>query len=106
VDDVVQALVDLMQIGDAAYGEVFNIGSQEEISILDLAKRVRAMTGSDSEIHVIPYDEAYEEGFEDMPRRYPDIAKIETAVGWAPSRSLDEILTDVISFQQAEAAVV
>jgi UDP-glucose 4-epimerase len=106
VGDVVQALVDLMALGEAAYGEVFNIGSQEEISILGLADRVRELTGSSAEIHVIPYDEAYEEGFEDMPRRYPDIAKIERTIAWAPTRSLDEILADVISYQQAEAAVV
>lgn len=106
VDDVVRALVDIMLLGDRAYGEVFNVGSQEEISMLALADRVRVMTDSESEIHVIPYDQAYEEGFEDMPRRFPDIRKIEAAVGWTPQRSLDEILSDVVSFQQAEAAVV
>ena len=106
VGDVVHALVDLMELGDAAYGEVFNIGSQEEISIYGLAERVRDLTGSDSEIVVVPYDEAYEEGFEDMPRRVPDIRKIQAAVRWAGSRPLDEVLTDVISFQQAEATVV
>ena len=106
VGDAVQALIDLMLLGDGAYGEVFNIGSQEEISILSLADRVRELTGSDSEVHVIPYEEAYEEGFEDMPRRYPEISKIEAAVGWTPTRTLDEILGDVISFQQEEAAVV
>jgi UDP-glucose 4-epimerase len=106
VSDVVKALVDLMLLGEAAHGEVFNVGAQEEISMLGLADRVREMTGSDSEIHVIPYDEAYEEGFEDMPRRYPDIAKVDAAIGWAPTRSLDEILSDVIQFHQAEAAVV
>ena len=96
VEDVVQALVDLMLLGEPAYGEVFNIGSQEEISIYALAERVRDLTGSDSEIVVVPYDEAYEAGFEDMPRRLPDIAKIEAAVGWTPTRSLDEILSDVV----------
>jgi len=106
VQDVVTALVDLMLLGDAAYGEVFNIGSQEEISMFDLAERVRELTGSSSEIVLIPYEEAYEAGFEDMPRRYPDVAKIEGALGWTPTRSLDEILVDVISYQQAEAAVV
>jgi len=106
VDDVVRALIDLMQLGEAAYGEVFNIGSQEEISMLALADRVREITGSESEIHMIPYDEAYEAGFEDMPRRYPDLAKIANAVGWSPTRSLDEILDDVIAFHQAGAAVV
>jgi len=106
VGDVVCALVGLMELGDGAYGEVFNVGSQEEISILALAVRVRELTGSESEIHLIPYDDAYEAGFEDMPRRYPEISKIDAAVGWRPTRTLDEILGDVISFQQAEAAVV
>ncbi len=106
VADVVNALIDLMLLGDATYGEVFNVGAQEEISMLDLADRVRDMTGSDSEIHVIPYDQAYEQGFEDMPRRYPDISKVAGAIGWGPTRSLDEILGDVIRFHQAEAAVV
>ena len=106
VGDVVGALVDLMLLGDGAYGEVFNIGSQEEISILSLADRVRELTQSESDIQVIPYEQAYEEGFEDMPRRYPEISKIEAAVGWTPTRTLDEILGDVISFQQEEAAVV
>jgi UDP-glucose 4-epimerase len=106
VGDIVRALVDLMMLGEPAYGEVFNIGSQEEISILSLAERVRELTASDSEIRLIPYDEAYEEGFEDMPRRLPDIAKLERTLGWTPTRSLDEILADVVSFQQAEAVVV
>ena len=106
VADVVKALIDVMLLGERAHGEVFNIGSQEEISMLALADRVREMTGSESDIHVIPYDEAYEAGFEDMPRRYPDISKIGSLIGWSPTRSLDEILGDVISFHQSEAAVV
>jgi UDP-glucose 4-epimerase len=106
VGDVVRALVDLMLLGDGAYGEVFNIGSQEEISILSLAERVRGLTTSESHIVLVPYDEAYEEGFEDMARRVPEISKIEAAVGWTPTRSLDETLADVVRFQQAEAAVV
>ena len=106
VDDVVRALVDVMGVGETAYGEVFNIGSQEEISILALADRIREMTGSDSEIQLVPYEEAYEQGFEDMPRRYPDIAKVGRAMNWSPTRSLDEILGDVIAFHQSEAAVV
>lgn len=106
VDDVVRALVDLMMLGEGAYGEVFNIGSQEEISMIALAKRVREMTRSDSEVHMIPYEEAYEAGFEDMPRRYPDITKIHDVVGWSPTRSLDQTLADVIEFHQSDAAVV
>ena len=106
VGDVVRGLVDLMLLGDGAYGEVFNIGSQEEISILALAERVRGLTKSESHIVLVPYEEAYEQGFEDMARRVPEISKIEAAVGWTPTRSLDETLTDVVRFQQAEAAVV
>jgi len=106
VDDVVRALVDLMQLGNSAYGEVYNVGSQEELSMLSLAHRVLEMTGSESEVQLIPYGEAYEEGFEDMPRRYPDIAKIGGALNWQPTRPLDEILSDVIAFHQAEATVV
>ncbi len=106
VDDVVRALADLMALGEPAYGEVFNIGSQEEVSILELAERVRRLTRSDSEIQLVAYDEAYEAGFEDMPRRYPRIDKIEAAVGWRPTRSLDEILGDVVGYQQTAGAVV
>ena len=106
VDDVVRGLVGIMELGEDAHGEVFNIGSQEEISIRALADRVREMTGSKSEIHLIPYEEAYEEGFEDMPRRYPDTTKLSSTIGWSPTRSLDEILSDVISFHQSEAALV
>jgi UDP-glucose 4-epimerase len=106
VDDVVRALADLIALGEPAHGEVFNVGSQEEISILALAHRVLEFTQSESAIRVIPYDAAYEAGFEDMPRRYPDIAKVADAIGWTPTRSLEEILGDVISFQQADAAIV
>ncbi|MGH2919130.1 MAG: GDP-mannose 4,6-dehydratase [Solirubrobacteraceae bacterium] len=106
VGDVVRALVDLMTVGEPAYGEVFNIGSQEEISMLALAERVRALTGSSSEIQFVPYDVAYEAGFEDMPRRLPEIGKVRRAVGWAPTRGLDEVLGDVIGYRRADAAVV
>jgi UDP-glucose 4-epimerase len=106
VADVVRALVALMERGDEVYGEVFNIGATEEISMRALAERVRGLAGSSSEIITVPYDEAYEEGFEDMSRRLPDIAKIERAVGWRPERSLDDVLADVIAFQQADAAIV
>jgi len=106
VDDVVRALVEVMELGEDAHGEVFNIGSQEEISIMALAERIREMIDSDSEIQLVPYEEAYEAGFEDMPRRYPDITKIGSALGWAPTRSLDEILDDVVSFHQSETTLV
>ena len=95
VADVVRALVDIMRRDDV-YGEVFNIGSEDEVAIIDLAKRVKEATGSPSEIKLVPYDEAYEAGFEDMQRRIPDTTRIRERIGWAPSISLDEILADVI----------
>jgi UDP-glucose 4-epimerase len=96
VDDVVQALADLM-MRDDVFGEVFNIGSDSEISIRGLAERTRELAGSDSEIVTVPYDEAYEVGFEDMIRRVPDTSKIRGVLGWQPQRSLDDILTDVLA---------
>ncbi|HEY5883706.1 MAG TPA: GDP-mannose 4,6-dehydratase [Pyrinomonadaceae bacterium] len=98
VGDVVGALIKLMD-QDQAIGNVYNIGSNEEISITDLARKVRELTNSDSEIVFVPYDEAYEEGFEDMPRRVPDISKIYQLVGFRPEMSLDGILKSVIDFE-------
>lgn len=98
VGDVVDALVKLMEEQDAV-GGVFNIGSNEEISILELAERVKELTGSDSEIVFVPYDEAYEEGFEDMRRRIPDISKVGELVGFRPRMALDGILQSVIDYQ-------
>lgn len=94
VRDAVRALADLM-VRDDLWGEVFNLGSTEEISILELARRIKEAARSDSEIVHIPYSEAYGEGFEDMGRRVPDIGKIEQAIGWHPHVSLEEILADV-----------
>lgn len=98
VGDVVGALIKLMDHKDAV-GNVFNIGSNEEISILQLAERVKKLTQSKSEISFVPYDEAYEEGFEDMPRRIPDISKVKTLVGFEPQMKLDGILQSVIDYQ-------
>ena len=95
VSDVVRALIGLIDHHDAI-GEVFNVGSQQEISILDLAKKVKAKAKSASEIVFVPYEKAYEEGFEDMPRRVPDTSKIEKLVGFRPKVSLDAILERVI----------
>jgi UDP-glucose 4-epimerase len=97
VGDIVGALVRLMEHPDAV-GQVFNIGSNEEVTIRELAERVKALTESDSEITFTPYDEAYEEGFEDMPRRVPDISKIQSLVGFRPQLSLDGILQSVINY--------
>jgi UDP-glucose 4-epimerase len=104
VGDVVQALSGLMARDDL-YGEVFNVGSTEEVSIHELAERVIARTGSSSEIHLVPYEEAYEEGFEDMQRRIPSLEKVDAALGWRPTRTLDEIIDDVVEHQRAAAAV-
>ena len=98
VGDIVGALIKLMDHKDAV-GNVFNIGSNEEISILQLAQRVKELTQSKSEIVFVPYDEAYEEGFEDMPRRIPDISKIHNLVGFQPQMGLDGILETVIDYQ-------
>jgi UDP-glucose 4-epimerase len=95
VGDVVDALVALAA-EPRAIGEVFNIGNTHEVTIKDLAERVRTLAGSDSPIHFIPYDEAYEEGFEDMPRRVPDIAKIHALIGFEPRLGLDDIIRSVI----------
>ncbi len=84
----------------AAVGEVFNIGSDEEVTIRALAQRVKSLTGSSSEIVSIPYEQAYGEGFEDMPRRVPDIGKVNRLIGYRPTKSLDVILQSVIAYFQ------
>lgn len=94
VHDAVAALTGLVGSKDAE-GKVFNVGSRNEISIMGLAQKIREVTGSSSEIVLIPYDEAYETGFEDMQRRRPDTTRINTLLGWEPTRSLDEIVKDV-----------
>jgi UDP-glucose 4-epimerase len=103
VGDVVGALIKLMDTPDSV-GQVFNIGSTEEISILQLAEKVKELTHSASEIVFVPYDEAYEEGFEDMPRRVPDTAKINQLVGFKPKMTLDGILETVIGFHRGRPA--
>ncbi len=99
VGDVTSALVKLMDHAESV-GQVFNIGSSEEISILQLAEKVKELTESKSEIVFVPYDEAYEEGFEDMPRRVPDISKIKQLVGFNPDMPLEGILQSVIDFHR------
>jgi UDP-glucose 4-epimerase len=95
VGDVVKAMVALID-EPRAVGQVFNIGNGHEISIGDLAAKVKQMTGSSSEIVTVPYEKAYEAGFEDMPRRVPDISRIKSLVGYAPTVELDETLRRVI----------
>jgi UDP-glucose 4-epimerase len=102
VGDVVGALIRLME-NDEAVGQVFNIGSNEEVSILELARRIKQITGSSSEIVLVPYDEAYEEGFEDMPRRVPDITKVNRLVGFEPKEKLDGIIAKVVEYHRGRA---
>ncbi len=97
VADVVRALIGLMEKPEA-YGHVYNIGNHQEISILDLAKQVREVTQSKSEIVFVPYEKAYEQGFEDMPRRVPDTSKIKSLIGWHPTVALPQILADVVEY--------
>jgi UDP-glucose 4-epimerase len=95
VADVVDALIKLAE-EPRAVGEVFNIGSTEEVTIAALAERVKRLAASASTIQLIPYDKAYEAGFEDMPRRVPDISKIHHLIGFAPRLGLDEIIRTVL----------
>jgi UDP-glucose 4-epimerase len=95
VADVVDALLRLV-VEPAAIGQVVNIGTTDEITIAELAERVRVLTGSRSLIKLVPYDQAYESGFEDMPRRVPDLSKVVAMIGYAPRFGLDDILAHVI----------
>lgn len=101
VKDVVNALPKLLE-NPKAYGQVFNIGSQEEITIEGLAKKVIDITGSRSKIIRIPYEEAYEEGFEDMERRVPDTTKIRELIGFRPTADLKSTIEDVVRYLKEE----
>ena len=97
VSDVVGALIGLAEHPEAV-GEVFNIGSGQEVTILELAQKVKELTGSQSEVVFVPYDKAYEEGFEDMQRRVPDISKVQKLIGYEPNFTLEQTLERVIDF--------
>ena len=99
VSDVVGGLVSLADHPEA-FGKVFNLGGSEEISISDLARRIIELVGSESELQYIPYDDAYEEGFEDMARRVPDTSRARQLVGFEPSVGLDDIIRSVVADQQ------
>lgn len=98
VKDVVRAIV-LIIDSPFTVGEVFNIGNDRQITILELAKMIVELTNSKSKIEFIPYSEAYPKGFEDMLRRVPDTSKIYQMLGWSPSIELEQIIRDVVSFQ-------
>lgn len=99
VDDVVDALLGL---GGHGVGQVLNIGNPEEVSVLDLAGRMNAIAQNTAGVIHVPYEEAYGPGFEEMPRRRPCIDKIRVLTGWAPRRSLDTILRDVLQYEQVQ----
>ena len=101
VKDVVGALNALRDC-KAAHGQVMNIGNDQEITIMDLALKVKEMTGSASEIQVIPYAQAYGAGFDDMHRRVPNLAKVRSLIGYQPTQSLEDILRDVIAEKRAK----
>jgi UDP-glucose 4-epimerase len=103
VGDVVRGLIQLVA-EPAAIGQVFNIGNVEEISIRALADRIKTVTGSRSPIVLVPYEEAYEAGFEDMPRRVPALDKIRALIGYEPTVRLDEILDRVVRHCQSDLA--
>jgi UDP-glucose 4-epimerase len=97
VDDAVRALL-LVMDSEKAVGEVFNVGNNQQISIMELAKKVIELTGSSSTVEKIAYEKAYPEGFEDMQRRVPDISKIKQVLGWTPEINLEQIIKDIAAF--------
>lgn len=103
VFDAVEAILRLIA-APAAVGQVVNVGNDEEVTILGLAERVREATGSTSEIRLVPYSEAYPEGFEDMHRRVPDVRKLERMIGFRPRTPLAQIIADVVADQRARLA--
>jgi nucleoside-diphosphate-sugar epimerase len=104
VADVVEAMLLLLD-HEAAVGQTFNVGSPDEISIADLARRIVARCGSRSPVALVPYDQAYPPGFEDMERRVPDTTKLRSLVGWSPRCSLDDLLREIIAEASAEPTV-
>jgi UDP-glucose 4-epimerase len=99
VQDTIRAVHGLMEARHIS-GQIFNIGSAERVSILDLAERVLRLTESRSELEFVPHEQVYGLGIEDVLHREPSIEKIRAAIGWTPSRSLDEVLDDVIAFER------
>jgi UDP-glucose 4-epimerase len=104
VEDTVAAVLALVDCPEAV-GEVFNVGRAEEISMLDLAEEIVRRTGSSSPIELVPYEVAFETGFEDMRRRVPNTTKLTSATGWIPTRTLDDILDETIAYLRASMAV-
>ncbi len=101
--DTVHALM-LLSESEEAVGNAYNVGSTFEVPIIELARRVRERTGCDSAVNLVPFDEAYDAGFEELGRRKPDTSAIESLTGWQPSRTLDETIDDVIAFERSAKA--
>jgi UDP-glucose 4-epimerase len=101
VADTVRALILLLD-SDRAVGGVFNVGSRDEVPIIELARRVIERAGSASRVRLVPYEDAYGDGFEELGRRKPDCAELERLTGWKPSRTLDETVDDVIAYARSE----
>lgn len=102
VSDAVEAIYRLLfEAPTPPWGEIFNVGNPQETSILALAQRIQALTGTNSSIELIPYEKAYGPGFEDMQKRTPDITKIKTWLGWQPKKQLDDILQETIAYYRA-----
>lgn len=97
VKDVVGALISLMESNNTD-GEIFNLGSPKAVTIIELAGLVKKLTGSKSEIECVPYEEVYDEGFEDLKYRVPDISKVSETIGFKPTKSLEDIIKDVITY--------
>ena len=104
VRDTVRAVIDLLDRPEHTAGEIYNIGSSQEVTINQLAQTVIDRTDSSSALHYIPYSEAYAPGFEDMRRRVPDTTKVRTAIGWTPKHNLQQILDDVIDYERQRLA--
>ncbi|HAJ37377.1 MAG TPA: nucleoside-diphosphate sugar epimerase [Chloroflexi bacterium] len=104
VRDTVRAVIDLLDRPEQTAGEIYNIGSSQEVTINQLAQSVIARTDSQSVLQYIPYSEAYAPGFEDMRRRVPDTTKLRTAIGWMPRYNLQQILDDVIDYERQQLA--
>jgi UDP-glucose 4-epimerase len=100
VHDAVDALVKVIE-SEKAIGQVFNVGNNQQITIMDLAKKVIEVTGPKSKIELVPYEKAYGPGFEDMQRRVPDISKIKNSLGWQPKIGLEQIIKDIAAYNSA-----
>jgi UDP-glucose 4-epimerase len=103
VADVVEAMMRLLSCPEAV-GQVYNVGNDQEVTIRSLAEQIIEATGSSSQVELIPYDQVYPEGFEDMARRVPDVAKLKAATGFRPQRPLSQIISDVVAEKRAAMA--